>query len=231
MRSVWIIYRARPGADLCYLPLVVRAAIEADDSLLGFYYILGGDPVYERCRLTGQIEYWTLCWDSNHDVDRSYYEYQHSSGGRYAFVRMDHVGPLPRASSLECSWKELRGYIDNSILETALDLHNWSVNVRQLRGIRRRRSNRIAANMQRIIERSILFRCYWCDVWAQNPVIIDWTGRPLCNSCYGRYVDGVGPYKPSALQRIARQVYCVSWMWSASLCQEIASFLHAWHEP
>ena len=231
MRSVWIIYRARPGADLCYLPLVVRAAIEADDSLLGFYYIRGGDPVYERCRLTGPNTYWTLCWDSNHDVDCSYYEYQHSSGGSYAFVRMDHVGPLPKASKLECSWKELRGYVDDSILETALDLHTWSSDVRELTGGRRYRSNRIATIMRRILLNPIWLRCYWCSDWVEDPVIIDWTGCPLCHSCYGRYVDGVGPYEPSALKRIERQVYCVSRMWSASICQEIASFLHTWHEP
>ena len=230
MPSVWIIHRAWPVADLSSLPPVVRAAIDADDSFLGFYYILGSHHQSEYSG-AGPIEYWTLCWDSNNDVDQEYYQPQHTRGEHYAFVRMDHVGPLPIASNWHCSWEKVRGYIDNSILETALDLHNWSVNVRQLRGIRRRRSDSIAANMQKIIERSTWLQCYWCDVWVQNAVIIDWTGGPLCNSCYGRYVDGVGPYEQSALQRIERQVYCVSRMWSASLCQEIASFLHTWHEP
>ena len=231
MPSVWIIHRAWPVADLSSLPPVVRAAIDADDSFLGFYYILGS---YDESEYSGAgpIEYWTLCWDSNNDVDRLYYTPQHTRDERYAFVRMDHVGPLPIASNWHCSWEKVRGYIDNSILETALDLHNWSVNVRQLRGISRRRSNRIAANMQRIIERSIWLQCYWCDYWVENPVIIDWTGGPLCNSCYGWYVAGGGPYEPRALQRTEKQVYCV-WRRKLPAClrKGIASFLHTWHEP
>ena len=230
---MWLIYNARPGADLSRLPTVVRTAMAANDSLLRFYYVpLGpfGADVASNLR-PSQCVYWTLCWDSNNDVDRSYYTPQHTRGGRYAFVRMDHVGPLPIASNWECSWEEVRGYIDNSILETALNLHKWSVNVRQLGVTMRRRSNCIARNMQRIIERSVWLRCYWCDHWVENPVIIDWTGGPLCNACYGWYVAGGGPYEPTALQRIERQLRCVRPTLPEILCKDIASFLHNWHEP
>ena len=26
--------------------------------------------------------------------------------------------------------------------------------------------------------------CYWCGYWVENPYLIDWIGKPLCNLCF-----------------------------------------------
>ena len=230
MPSMWLISRASPAADFFGLPSVLRASIKAHDSLLRFYYISLRDDVDEHTPFFYR-EYWTICWDSNKNVDESYYMYQHSSDMKYAFVRMDNVCLPPIASDVECSWADVRGYVHNSILETALDLYSWSANARQLSRPMHPRSQCVEANMKKIINRSMWLQCYWCGYWVENPKDIDGTGCPLCNRCFEWYVAGGGPYEPTALQRIERQLRCVRPTLPEILCKDIASFLHNWHEP
>ena len=39
------------------------------------------------------------------------------------------------------------------------------------------------------------------NYWVEDPCIIDWIGRPLCNLCFDLHIehDG-GPYEPTAAQ-------------------------------
>ena len=227
MPSVWIIHRAWPVADLSSLPPVVRAAIDADDSFLGFYYILGSHHQSEYSG-AGPIEYWTLCWDSNINVQWSYYSPHYSTRARHVFVRVDHDGPPPIASGMDASWEDAQVHVRKLILITARNLCHWFKDERSLGPTRRRRLKSSLRYLQRVIARDIWRRCFWCYVLAENPYIVERSMGPLCNLCYDRWVAGGGPHKLTALQRRQNgfQIFL-----RPTVCANIASFLSDWREP
>lgn len=232
MPSLWLIYNARPGADLSRLPTVVRTAMAANDSLLRFYYVplgpFGGD-VAANLR-PSEFVYWTLCWDSNINVQWSYYSPHYSTRARHVFVRVDHDGPPPIASGMDASWEDAQVHVRKRILIMATGLCRWSRDAVGLSDFRRRRFNACIRYLQRLIDRDIWRQCYWCNFWAENPYIVKRSMGPLCNRCYDWYVAGGGPYPPTALQRSPRWLK-LSLKLPEILCSIIASFLFDWHEP
>ena len=75
-------------------------------------------------------------------------------------------------------------------------------------------------------------KCYWCDSWVENPYIIDWIGRPLCDRCFHRHIGtGGGPYQPTALQRSENRLRRFWPKLQKTVCEIIALLLRAWHEP
>ena len=102
--------------------------------------------------------------------------------------------------------------------------------------------------------------CYWCDYWVEDPFIIDWIGRPLCNLCvdwhmgWGRFqtLDGSmpsnaaewersmrsrGPYWPCARERNIEFLLRLRppknphLTLDLDICEYITEFLCEWHEP
>ena len=95
-------------------------------------------------------------------------------------------------------------------------------------------------------------KCYWCDYWVEDPYIIDWIGRPLCDLCFDWHMGWGqfqcladtnaepwrgGPYEPCAT---TRTVYLLQRLrppekpdlaFSLEICYMITSFLCEWHEP
>ena len=150
---MWLISRARRNADLSSLPTVVQSSIMDKDSQVRYYYIPFTDDEVHTSQAS-QRESWTLCWDSNVAVDRSYYAYQHSQGMKFSFVRVDDVEPPPIDSIEDASWEDMR-HVHVSLLQKALDLYIWNANIRKVKGTMRRRSNRIEASLQAIIGQAI----------------------------------------------------------------------------
>ena len=138
---------------------------------------------------------------------------------------------------------------------------------RTLEGIRRVEEARSHVLQQRRIEllmgsfgTRVWRTCYWCNYWVQDPFIIDWIGRPLCNLCvdwhmgWGRFqtlngsmpsnaaewersIRSRGPFWPSARDRnikfllLLRPPKNPHLALDLEICEYITEFLCEWHEP
>ena len=74
-------------------------------------------------------------------------------------------------------------------------------------------------------------KCYWCSYWVYNPYLIDWFPVPLCTMCLDWYVDGGGPYKPTAIDRSAQYLQKILMPHAPEVMFIVASFLHDPTEP
>ena len=232
MPSLWLIFRVRRSAPESRLPMVVWSSLVAHDSVMRRFYVplipLGSNGDENR-RAPTRV-YWTLCWDSKINVDRQYYNFQHSERVDFAFVRVDHDGMLPNVSKMDASWDKVKDYVHELILRSALALCLWSSAVRQVSGPMRRRVDIIESYLRRFIDRGIWLQCYWCDYWVENPHNIARSGCPLCDWCYDWYGAGGGPYEPTALQRSEKWLKRFWRNLPEILCRIIASFLCDWVE-
>ena len=105
---MWLIFRVRRSAPESRLPMVVWSSLVAHDSVMRRFYVplipLGSNG--DENRRAPICVYWTLCWDSKINVDRQYYNFQHSERVDFAFVRVDHDGMLPNVSKMDASWEK-----------------------------------------------------------------------------------------------------------------------------
>ena len=75
-------------------------------------------------------------------------------------------------------------------------------------------------------------RCYWCPYWVEDPYIIDWIGRPLCNWCFDWHIGhNGGPYEPTAAQRTEKRLRRFFPTLPKGVNASIAEFLRHWREP
>ena len=74
-------------------------------------------------------------------------------------------------------------------------------------------------------------RCYWCQGWVNDPYIIDWIGKPLCDTCFDRHVENTGidaePPRPNARCHKAAALLVVlpQLRDNAEVSRHIASFI------
>ena len=91
--------------------------------------------------------------------------------------------------------------------------------------------SRYADSVMGSFGRGVWLQCYWCDYWVEDPYIIDWIGRPLCNWCFDWHVAGGGPYEPTSLQRSSNRLRYFWRNLPETVYESIAWFLRYWHEP
>ena len=72
--------------------------------------------------------------------------------------------------------------------------------------------------------------CFWCGQWEWNPYIADPLTDPLCEFCMDWFIEGGGPFFPSAQQKCAMRLQIAFRPLPWNVCFNIAEMTHDWYE-
>ena len=150
---MWLISRAPPLVDITALPMVVRRSLADKQSQVRYYYVPLKNKDVAISKGASHREYWCCCWDVYADVAAEFYEFQHTEGKEFAFVRVDDVERPPLDSAENALWKEMV-HVQASLMRKALELHIWSAEIRQLKRTMKRRANLIQEHLRAVISQA-----------------------------------------------------------------------------